>query len=167
MLSNKILELSFEHEEQILALIKTSIFNGDELHIGDLLPTDSNVSSFYKLEIFPLLFENEPIFGCFAQEILIGMSCCSTKINDFYKLKQRIATGVITIVHPDHRQQGVGTELRLHIGKDLNNRGIEKFVFDIKNNNQASLNNAQKIASQLDAETQLVAFKFEGSTNVF
>ena len=167
MLTQKIVELSFEHEEQIIDLIKASIFNGDELHVGDLLPADSNVSAFYKLEIFPLLFEDEPVFGCFDQEILIGMSCCSTKINDFYKLKQKTATGVITIVHPDHRQQGVGTQLRLHLGKDLHNRGIEKFIFDIKNNNQASLNNAQKIAAQLDAETQLIAFKFEGSTDVF
>ena len=167
MLTQKIVELSFEHEEQILNLIKASIFNGDELHIGDLLPTDSNVSSFYKLEIFPLLFEDEPVFGCFDHETLIGISCCSTKINDFYKLKQKTATGVITIVHPDYRQQGVGTELRLSIGKELHNRGIQKFVFDIKNNNQASLNNAQKIAAQLDAETQLIAFKFEGNTNVF
>jgi len=70
-------------------------------------------------------------------------------------------------VHPDHRQQGVGTQLRLHLGKHLHNRGIQKFIFDIKNNNQASLNNAQKIAAQLDADTQLIAFKFEGSTDVF
>jgi hypothetical protein len=167
MLTQKIVELSFEHEEQIIDLIKASIYNGDELHVGELLPTDNNVSSFYKLEIFPLIFEEEPIFGYFNQETLIGLSCCSTKINDFYSLRQKTATGVITIVHPNHRREGIGTELRLYIGKELHNRGIQKFIFDIKNNNQASLNNAQKIAAELNAETQLIAFKFEGSTDVF
>jgi len=167
MLTQKIVELSFEHEEQIIDLIKASIFHGDELHIGELLPTDNNVSALYKLEIFPLLFEEDPVFGCFDQEILIGMSCCSTKINDFYSLRQKTATGSITIVHPEHRRKGIGTELRLHLTRELNNRGIQKFIFDIKNNNQASLNNAQKIAAQLDAETQLIAFKFKGNTDVF
>jgi GNAT superfamily N-acetyltransferase len=160
-------QLKYEDEEQILNLIKASILNGDELHVGELLPTNNNVFSFYKLEVFPLIFEEEPVLGCFKQKSLIGLSCCSTKINHFYSLRQKTATGVITIVHPNHRRKGIGTELRLRLGKDLRKRGIEKFIFDIKDNNKASLNNAQKIAAQLDAEAQLIAFKFEASTDVF
>lgn len=159
--------LTFEDEEQIIQLIKTSIYNGDQLHIGDLVASNQNVSNFYQLEVFPIIMEHDPIFGYFKENKLLGFACCSTKLNQMYELKQRAALGAITITHPDYRRQGIGTKLRLEIGKDLHNRGIQKFVFEIKHDNEASLQNAQKIAQNLQAQANLVSFKFEGSTNVF
>ncbi|MAR66762.1 MAG: hypothetical protein CL833_05870 [Crocinitomicaceae bacterium] len=159
--------LTFDDEDEIIGLIKACIFNGDELHIGDLVANDENVWAFYKLEIFSIIFEDYPIFGYFDRDKLLGLACCSTKINELYQLKQKTATGVITMTHPDHRLKGIATKLRIHIGKQLHNQGISKFIFEIKNNNQASLKNAQKIAEKLKAQTNLLSFKFEGSTNVF
>jgi len=159
--------LTFDDESEIVELIKSCIFNGDELHIGELVANDANVWAFYKLEIFTIIFEDYPIFGYFEQDKLLGLACCSTQINDMYQLKQKTATGVITMTHPEHRLKGIATKLRIQIGKELHNRGISKFIFEIKNNNQASLKNAQKIAEQLKAQTNLVSFKFEGNTNVF
>lgn len=159
--------LTFDDEDEIIELIRACIFNGDDLHIGELIANDSNVWAFYKLEIFTIIFENYPIFGYLDQGKLLGLACCSTKINDMYQLKQKTATGVITMTHPEHRMKGIGTKLRIQVGKELHNRGISKFIFEIKNNNQASLKNAQKIAEQLKAQTNLVSFKFEGNTNVF
>jgi len=166
MLTQKIVELTFEYEEQIIELIEASIFHGDELHIGGLKPTHKNVSAFYRLEIFPILFDDDPIFGAVEEDKLLGLACCSTKINDFYELKEKTSMGVITITHPDHRQQGIGTELRLAIHKELYSRGIKKFIFEIKHDNQASLQNAQKIAQQINANTNLISFKFEGDIDV-
>jgi GNAT superfamily N-acetyltransferase len=166
MLTQKTVELTFEHEEQIIDLIKSSILNGDELHIGGLKPTQKNASSFYRLEIFPILFDDDPIFGILEEDKLLGLACCSTKINDFYELKEKTSMGVITITHPDHRQQGLGTQLRLSIHQELYSRGIKKFIFEIKHDNQASLQNAQKIAQQINANTNLISFKFEGDIDV-
>jgi predicted GNAT family acetyltransferase len=84
-----------------------------------------------------------------------------------YKLKQPTALGAITMTHPDHRRQGIGTSLRIKIGQDLYQRGIKKFLFEIKQDNPASLQNAQKISQQLKAKANLVSFKFEGNTDVF
>lgn len=159
--------LTFDDETEIVELIRACVFNGDDLHIGELVANDDNVWAFYKLEIFTLVFEDHPIFGYFEQDKLLGLACCSTQINDMYQLKQKTATGAITMTHPEHRLKGIGTKLRIQIGKELHNRGISKFIFEIKNNNQASLKNAQKIAEQLKAQTNLVSFKFEGNTNVF
>ena len=166
MVSN-IRALTFDDEDQILELIKQSIFHEDQLHIGDLIANSQNVSNFYQFEVFPIIMKNDPIFGYLQEDRLIGLACCSTQINQMYQLKQSVALGAITITHPDYRRQGIGTQLRLEIGKDLNNRGIQKFIFEIKENNTASLQNAQKIAEQLKAEANLVSFKFEGNTNVF
>ena len=159
--------LTFDDETKIVELIKACIFNGDELHIGELVANDRNVSSYYKFELFPILMEDDPIFGYFQQDELWGLSCCSTKLNEMYQLKQSVGFGIITIVHPNRRLKGVATKLRIQIGKELHNRGVSKFIFDIKNNNKASLKNAQKIAEKLKAQTNLVSFKFEGNTNVF
>lgn len=159
--------LTFNDETKIVELIKACIFNGDELHIGELVANDANVWAFYKLEIFTIIFEDYPIFGYFEQDKLLGLACCSTQINDMYQLKQKTATGVITMTHPEHRRKGVATKLRIQIGKELHNRGVSKFIFEIKNNNEASLKNAQKIAEKLKAQTDLVSFKFKGNTNVF
>ena len=159
--------LTFDDETKIVELIKACIFNGDELHIGELVANDANVWAFYKLEIFTIIFEDYPIFGYFEQDKLLGLACCSTQINDMYQLKQKTATGVITMTHPEHRRKGVATKLRTQIGKELHNRGVSKFIFEIKNNNEASLKNAQKIAEKLKAQTDLVSFKFKGNTNVF
>jgi GNAT superfamily N-acetyltransferase len=159
--------LTFEDEDEIINLVKSSIYHGDELHIGNLVQCDQNVSNFYKLEIFPIILDEDPIFGYYDNHKLLGLACCSTKINKMYKLKDSVALGAITITHPDYRRQGIGTDLRIKIGEDLNKRGIKKFVFEIKQDNSASLQNAQKIAEQLKAKANLVSFKFEGSTNVF
>lgn len=166
-MAGEIRALTFDDEDQIFELIKACIFNGDELHIGGLVANDRNVSSYYKFELFPILMEDDPIFGYFQQDELLGLSCCSTKLNEMYQLKQSVAFGIITIVHPDRRRQGIGSKLRLEISRDTRRRGIQKFFFEIKNNNEASLQNAQKIAQNLQAKANLVSFKFEGNTNVF
>lgn len=166
MVSN-IRALTFDDEDEIIELVKASIFNGDELHIGGLIASDKNVSSFYQLEIFPIIMDDDPIFGYFEENKLLGLACCSTKINTMYQLKQSAALGTITITHPDKRRQGIGTKLRLEIGKELGDRGIENFIFEIKHDNEASLQNAQKIAQNLKAKANLVSFKFQGNTNVF
>jgi len=166
MVSN-IRALTFDDEDEIIKLVKASIFNGDQLHIGNLIANSQNVSNFYQLEVFPIIMINDPIFGYYQEDRLVGLACCSTQVNQMYQLKQSVALGAITITHPDYRRQGIGTQLRLEIGKELNNRGIQKFIFEIKENNTASLQNAQKIAEQLKAEANLVSFKFEGNTNVF
>jgi hypothetical protein len=167
MTEETIRHLSFDDEHDLLSLIKTSIFHGDDLHIGDLIANDKNVSAFYQFEIFPVLMEKEPILGYIKNDQLLGFSCCSTKINKIYSLKKSLALGLITIVHPDHRRQGIGTKLRTSLGKLLDQKKIENFVFEIKQENNASLNNAKKIAEDLNAETKLISFKFIGNTNVF
>jgi GNAT superfamily N-acetyltransferase len=159
--------LTFDDEEEILDLIQTSIYNGDDIHLAKLSPTQNNVINLFKHEIFPIIFEDDPIFGAFENEKLIGLTCCSTKLNTIYQLQESLALGIITIIHPDYRQQGIGTALRIHNAKVLKKRGIKKFIFEIKENNPASLQNAQKIGKNLNADADLVSFKFEGSTNVF
>lgn len=164
---SEIRTLTFDDEEKIIDLIKTSIFNGDDIHLGKLAPTQNNIINLYKHEIFPIIFEDDPIFGAFQDDKLIGLTCCSTKLNTIYKLQESLAFGILTIIHPDYRQQGIGTALRIHNAKDLKKRGIKKFIFEIKENNPSSLQNAQKIGKNLDADADLVSFKFEGNTNVF
>ena len=164
---SEIRTLTFNDEEEIFDLLKTSIYNGDDIHLGKLAPTQNNVINLYKHEIFPIIFEDDPIFGAFENEKLVGLTCCSTKLNTIYQLQESLAFGIITIIHPDYRQQGIGTALRIHNAKDLKKRGIKKFIFEIKGSNQASLQNAQKIGKNLNADADLVSFKFEGSTNVF
>jgi GNAT superfamily N-acetyltransferase len=163
----EIRSLTFDDEEQIFDLIKTSIYNGDDIHLGKLAPTQNNVINLYKHEIFPILLEEDPIFGAFGNDGLVGLTCCSTKLNKIYQLTESLAFGIITVIHPDYRQQGIGTALRIFNAKDLKKRGIKNFIFEIKENNPASLQNAQKIGKNLNADADLVSFKFEGSTNVF
>ena len=163
----QIQSLTFDDEEQIFELLKTSIYNGDDIHLGKLASTQNNIINLYKHEIFPIIFEEDPIFGAFEHDKLVGLTCCSTKLNRIYQLEESLAFGIITIIHPDYRQQGIGTALRIHNAKDLKKRGIKKFIFEIKENNPASLKNAQKIGKNLNADADLVSFKFEGSTNVF
>ena len=110
--NNQIRSLKFGDEEEIVSLIHNSLKNQDELHIAGLLPTLKNSYTFYRFEIFPILLEEDPIYGFFLNGKLIGLSCCSTKINTIYQLKEKISIGVITIVNPDSRRAGIGTKLR-------------------------------------------------------
>lgn len=167
-MNEKIRALTFEDEEDIISLIKASLYNGDQLHIGDILPTEKNVSNFYNFEIFPLILHKEPIFGYFDDDNgLLGISSCVTRFNDMYEVKTSFALGLITITHPDHRRQGIATELRTKLGEELYSRKIDTFIFEIKQENEASLKNAQKIAENLESDASLFSLKFEANTNVF
>lgn len=162
----KIRRLTFDDEENIINLIKDSISYGDNLHIVNLLPTEENVNAFFKFEIFEILFEDDPIFGFFEGGELLGLSCCSTKINQIYQLKEKTATGTITVVHPSHRRKGIGSKLRLSVAQKLKSLGFKRFIFEIKYDNEASLNNAKKIVDDLKVKSKLISFKFEGNSNV-
>jgi hypothetical protein len=165
-MDKKIRPLTFDDEDEIIDLIKVSLYNGDQLHIGELLPTESNVYNFYRFEIFPLIIDEEPLLGYFNDK-LIGIASCTTRFNKMYKLKKSLALGMITITHPDHRRQGIATKLRTQLGKELYLRNIDSFVFEIKQENEASLKNAQKIAKNLKSDASLLSLKFEANTNVF
>lgn len=166
-MTKEIRKLTFDDEGSINFLVKKSLNNGDRLFIGDLLPTDRNIDSFFRLEIFPVIFEEDPIFGYFEKEKLLGFSCCTTAPNQLYDLKYSIAIGGITICDPESRRKGIGSKLRLSIAKELKNRKIDKFIFEIKCENDASLNNAQKVAKELKAEADLISFRFGGRVDVF
>lgn len=167
MIHEEIRTLSFDDQSKITELIYLSLKNNDDLHIAGLLPTKQNAVSFFNIEIIPILMNESPIFGAFKDDRLLGFSCCSLQINEFYQLRNKIATGVITIIHPEFRRLGLGSKLRIEIGKALSSIGVSNFIFEIKHDNKASLNNAQKIANQLDAKSDLMSFKFKGDTNVF
>lgn len=167
MIHEEIRTLSFDDQNKITELIYLSLKNKDDLHIAGLLPTKQNAVSFFNIEIIPILMNENPIFGAFKDDRLLGFSCCSLQINEFYQLRNKIATGVITIIHPEFRRLGLGSKLRIEIGKVLSSTGVSNFIFEIKHDNKASLNNAQKIANQLDAKSDLISFKFKGDTNVF
>ena len=102
-MDKKIRPLTFDDEDEIIDLIKVSLYNGDQLHIGELLPTESNVYNFYRFEIFPLIIDEEPLLGYFNDK-LIGIASCTTRFNKMYNLKKSLALGMITITHPDHRR---------------------------------------------------------------
>ena len=163
----KIRKLTFDDEDVINELVKKSLENKDELSVGNLLPTDRNVESFFRLEIFPILFEDDPILGYFEEDKLLGFSCCSTKANKLYDLKESSAIGGITICDPEFRRRGIGSKLRLSITKELKSRNIKKFIFEIKCDNEASLSNAQKISKELNADAELISFRFGGKVDVF
>jgi phosphinothricin acetyltransferase len=160
--------LTYDDEQEILKLIKKSIVNKDELHIGgQLTKEDKNVNSFFNLEILPLLMSREPVFGCFLEGDLAGLSCCHTKLNNFYSFKESVAIGGITVTDPSYRRKGVCTKLRMKIGQHLKKKGIKKFIFEINQDNEASLSNAKKIADKLRSDAKLLSFKFEAKTDVF
>ena len=167
MIHEEIKPLSFDDQEKIIELIYLSLKNNDDLHIAGLLPTKQNAVNFFNIEIIPILMDESPILGAFNNDRLLGFSCCSLQINEFYQLKNKIATGVITIIDPDFRRLGLGSKLRIGIGKALSSIGVSNFIFEIKHDNKASLNNAQKIANELEAKSDLISFKFQGDTNVF
>lgn len=167
MIHEEIKPLSLDDQGKITELIYLSLKNNDDLHIAGLLPTKQNAVNFFNIEIIPILMNESPIFGAFKDDRLLGFSCCSLQVNEFYQLKNKIATGVITIIHPEFRRLGLGSKLRIEIGKALCSMGVYNFIFEIKHDNKASLNNAQKIANELDAKSDLISFKFKGDTNVF
>ena len=159
--------LTIEDDDQIIDLITECILNGDDLQAGGLLPTKKNASIFYTLEILPILIDREPIFGAFIEKKLVGISCCSLKINNIYNLQEKIAIGVVTAVIPQERRKGIGTKLRSKLAKDLESKKVSKLIFEMESSNQASLLNAKKIASDMNADAKLFSFKFIGDLNVF
>lgn len=167
MIHEEIRVLTFEDQDKIIELIYLSLKNNDDLHIANLLPTKQNAVNFFNIEIIPILLNESPICGIFAEDRLLGFNCCSLQVNEFYQLRNKTATGVITIIHPKFRRLGLGSKLRIEIGKMLFSMGVSNFIFEIKHDNKASLNNAQKIANELDAKSDLISFKFKGDTNVF
>lgn len=160
-------ELTLEDDDQIIDLITECVLNGDDLQAGGLLPTKKNASTFYTMEILPILIDREPIFGAFIEKKLVGISCCSLKINNIYNLKEKIAIGGVTAVTPQERRKGIGTKLRSKLAKDLKSRKVSKFIFEIESSNEASLLNVKKMASNINADAQLFSFKFAGDLNVF
>lgn len=166
MVSN-IRALTFDDEDEITGIIKSCLEVDKNFVMTDLIFNDENVSAFFRLEILPILFDNDPIFGYFKDSKLLGFTCCSTKINKMYKLNKKVAVGILTAVCPSFRRQGIGSKLRVSLAKACQSRGVEKFIFDVKQYNTASLQNAQKVADKLKSEASLISFKFEATTNVF
>lgn len=166
MVSN-IRALTFDDEDEITGIIKSCLKVDNDLVMTDLIFNDENVSAIFHFEIFPVLFDNDPILGYFEDSKLLGFTCCSTKINKIYKLNKKVAVGVLTAIHPSFRRKGIGSKLRVSLAKACQSRGVEKFIFDIKQYNTASLQNAQKVADKLKSAASLISFKFEATTNVF
>jgi RimJ/RimL family protein N-acetyltransferase len=158
--------LDFQHEEKIIQLLKSCIDNNDSLFIGKLKATKKNAYRLYKTEIFPIIFEDQPIFGYSLKEKLIGLTCASTKPNEVYDLKESIALGVLTVVDKNYRRQNVGTELRIFMANFLKDIGINKFIYEIHSQNEASIKNSKKIIEKHKAQTNLISTKHEASLNV-
>jgi len=166
MCDDRIHTLNFQHEEKIIKLLKSCIMNNDSLFIGNLKPTEKNAYSLYKSEIFPIIFEDQPIFGYSLEGNLIGLTCASTKLNEIYDLQESTALGVLTVVDKNHRRQKVGTQLRVFMANFLKDIGISKFIYEIHSQNEASIKNSQKIVEKYKAQTNLISTKHEVSLNV-
>jgi ribosomal protein S18 acetylase RimI-like enzyme len=163
-----IVPLSHDHEEDVLEIIRLSISNNEEIHgLCSLKNTEKNVLSFYKYEVFQAIFNDDPALACIHNETCVGFSCCSTQIDKMYDTKSKIAHGIITIVHPDFRKVGIGSDLRLSLTKELKLRGFDSYMFEIYTTNKASLLNAQKLAKQLNCDADLISFKVKGKIDVF
>lgn len=159
-------DLDFQHEDNIIQLLKSCIDNNDSLFIGKLKPTEKNAYSLYKSEIFPIIFEDQPIFGYSFKEKLVGLTCASTKPNEIYDLEESIALGVLTVVDKNYRRQNVGTELRIFMANYLKGIGISKFIYEIHFENEASIKNSEKIIEKHKAQTNLISTKHEALLNV-
>tara|TARA_R110001592_G_scaffold350736_2_gene647126 strand:+ start:2669 stop:3172 length:504 start_codon:yes stop_codon:yes gene_type:complete len=165
-MNEEIKNLTFDDEEIINSLTKKCLCNGDTIFTTKILPTEKNVDSFFRLEIFPIIFDEDPILGFFSGKNLLGLSYCSTKINSCYDLAEPTSIGGLTMCDPDFRHQGIGSKLRLSLISELRARSIKKFIFEIRADNEASLNNAQKISKIIKADAEMISLKFEGSSNV-
>lgn len=164
----QIVPLSYDHEEDVLEIIRHSISNNEEIHgLCSLKNTEKNVLNFYKHEVFQTIFNDDPSFACILNETCVGFSCCSTQVHKIYDTKSKMAHGVVTVVHPDFRKVGIGSSLRLSLAKELKSRGFESYMFEIYATNDASLLNAQKIAKQLNRDADLISFKLKGKIDVF
>jgi len=152
--------LTFDDEPEIVELIKACVENKDKFLPFNLLPTSKNYENFFKIEVFPILFERDPAFGYIRGDKLIGIVLCSTKALKYYDMESRTAVGVIDMVHPKYRRQGISYLLRQSIAKDLKNRGIQKIILEFSQNNIASLGCADKICSDLGIKKQLISKKF-------
>lgn len=157
--------LTFDDEEKINDLILISLKNKDQFFLSELLPTEKNAEAIFATEIFPIISDGDPAIGIFENDNLLGITFCSTKLNRFYDFKEACAIGLMTICHPDFRNQGIGSELRLELGRQLYKMGIKKFIFEIKCENKASLCNAQKIAKQLSKDADIKYLRFEAKVD--
>lgn len=153
--------LSPDDTKQILKLIDVCLKNNDNLYLSNILYTKRNIDNFFKLEIFPLIIEEEPTAGYFINDSLIGLVSCSLKLNKFYDCSKKIALGGITMVHPDFRGQGVSKKLRKKMYSLLKNRGVNKFIFDLSYQNQASFKSAESVSKEINTEANIVCFRAE------
>lgn len=160
-MNEKIRSLYFEDEEEIIHLIDHCLKNNDNLTIEHILYTKRNVHNFYKLHILPAMVGRHPIFGFFENQNLIGLSCASLEINELYDCAQKTAHGIITMVHKEYRSKGISTELRNFMLLDLKSRGVKKFLFDISQNNKASVNSATKVAEKFSLDAKIICIKGE------
>jgi len=158
-MKEKIIQLSFDNELDIIRLIEKSIKNKDEILPFKLKPTSKNYNNFYKIEIFPVLFDEDPAFGYYLDDRLIGFAACSTKVCKFYDLETPTALGVIDLVDPDFRRQGISSKLRVSILKELKSRDFKRVVLDILNSNIASFNCSAKIAKEHSIDSNIVSRK--------
>jgi predicted acetyltransferase len=158
-------QLTPDDEEKIIDLIHESLKHEDDLFVGELVASEENANTLFFLEVLPCIIDDDPCFGWFEDSTLLGFSTCSTKINNMYKLKKPAACGVLTLVHYEHRRKGIGSKLRLEIGKALKQKGIKQFIFEIKKNNEASLSNANSIATKINADPNLLSYRFLANTD--
>jgi len=166
--ATRIEPLSYDHEEDVIEIIRHAISNNEEIHgLCSLKNTKKNVLNFYKYEVFQTIFNDDPAFACIHNETCVGFSCCSTQIDKIYDTKGKMAHGIVTVVHPNFRKIGIGSRLRLSLVKELKLRGFDSYMFEIYTTNNASLLSAQKSAKQLNCDADLISFKFKGQVNVF
>ncbi len=158
-------QLTPDHEGKIINLIYKSLKHKDDIFVGELAPSKENANTLFFLEILPCIIDDDPCFGWFEDSTLLGFSICSTKINNMYKLKKPAACGVLTLVDYEHRKKGIGSKLRLEIGKSLKEKGIKQFIFEIKKNNEASFSSANSIATKINADPNLLSYRFLANTD--
>lgn len=159
-MASEIRSLTFDDEDKIINLVQICIENKDKFLPFNLLPTTSNYENFFKLEVFPVLMDEDPAFGYFNEQELIGMALCSTKPIKYYAMEEPMAVGVIDIVSPTHRRQGISFSLRKRVSNNLKSRGIHKVVLEFSQNNIASASCADKICKDLGIQKNLVSQKF-------
>ena len=162
-MNNKIRALSFEDEDEIINLIDNCLKNNDNLYMQNILYTKRNVNNFFKIEILPPLLEKEPMIGYFINNKLVGLACSSLRLNKLYDCEKKIALGGITMVHTDFRKQGISKKLRKNIMNLIKEQGINRFIFDLAYQNEASFKSAESISKQMNIDANIVCFRAEAN----
>jgi len=158
----KILPLSTSDENEILRIIFACLKAQDIIStFGKLKANYKNCQAFYTCEILPLIKDQNPCIQLSQNNQMIGLTCCSTAMNKIYDFDCPTALGVVTLIDPAKRNLGFGSLLRLSLREELKKRKIEKFIFGIHADNNASLMNSKKISAQIEKDAKITSYQFE------